>query len=128
MQTINIGDTLTCTETGKQFTAQRDGCSYNYALDREGRIYSDEGVDIRERRDMLDRSKPFYCYVSCDGGRVTGWKGNKLGDIVGGLTVPPRGSLQPHRFRVCDVHGNWWTGRGAGTGMCCTLRAMKPPR
>lgn len=121
MNTINIGDTLTCAEAGKQFIAQRDGCCFNYAIDREGRVYSDEGVDIRERRALLDRSKPFGCYVSCDGQIVTGWKGNKLGDIVGG-----RGSLQ--RFRVRDVHGNWWTGRGAGAGMCCTLRAMKPPR
>lgn len=128
MQTIQIGDTLTCAETGKQFIAQLDGCSSNYASDREGRVYSEEGAGIRERRDMLDRSKPFGCYVSIDGRSVTGWKGNKLGDIIGGLTAPPRGSLQPHRFRVRDVHGNWWAGRGAGTGMFCTLRPMKPPR
>ncbi len=121
MQTINIGDTLTCAETGKQFVAQRDGCSFNYASDREGRVYSDEGVDIRERRELQDQSKPFYCYVSMDGHSVTGWKGNKLGDIVGGITGT-------HRFRVRDVHGNWWTGRGEGAGVCCTLRAMKPPR
>lgn len=123
-----IGDTLTCAETGKQFTAQRDGCSINYTFDRDGRIYSDEGVDIRDRRAMLDRSKPFGCYVSCDGATVIGWKGGKLGDIVGGMSVPPRGSLQPHRFRVRDIQGNWWAGRGAGPGMSCTLRPMKPPR
>lgn len=128
MQTINVGDTLTCSETGKQFTVQRDGCSFNYALDRDGNTYSDEGVDISERRELLDRSKPFGCYVSGDGRTVTGWKGNRLGDIVGGLTVPARGSFQPHRFRVRDVHGNWWTGRGAGTDWYCTLRAMKAPR
>jgi hypothetical protein len=29
---------------------------------------------------------------------------------------------------VQDVHGQWWQGRGAGRGMCCTLRKMKAPK
>lgn len=126
MQTINVGDTLTCAETGKQFIAARDGCSFNYARSSTDEILSDEGVDAREKRELLDRTKPFYCYVSGDGLHVTGWKGNRLGEIV----VYRESSSGWHgatvaRFRVRDVHGQLWQGRGAGKGMCCTLRAMK---
>lgn len=126
MQTPKVGDTATCAETGEQFTIARDGCSFNYATTRAGEILSDKGVDIRGKRELLDRSKPFYCYVSGDGGHVTGWKGNKLGTVSNysesrsgwhGATIA--------RFHVTDVHGQQWSGRGAGRGMCCTLRAMK---
>lgn len=122
---INIGDVLTCSETGKQFVAAVDGCSRNYARDSEGRIFSDEGVNIRERRDLSHVPKVFYCYVS-NARHVGGWKGNVLGTISNytesrsgwnGGTIA--------RFQVRDVHGQWWAGRGAGIGMCCTLRPMK---
>jgi hypothetical protein len=45
----NIGDTITCTETGKTFVVAKDCCSYNYALGVNGEFFSDEGVDIAER-------------------------------------------------------------------------------
>jgi hypothetical protein len=48
MSTINLGDVLTCAETGKQFVAAPDGCSRNYATGRDGSILSDEGVHIRQ--------------------------------------------------------------------------------
>lgn len=51
-----MGQVLTCHETGKRFLAARDGVSMNYATDSEGRTYSDEGVDLCERRGLLDRS------------------------------------------------------------------------
>lgn len=129
MQTINIGDVLTCAETGKAFIAARDGCTVNYARNDKGETFSDEGVDICEKRRLLNRSETFYCYVSSDGKTVGGWKGNPLGMINSynesrsgwnGGTIA--------RFRVIDVHGNYWSGRGAGRGMCCTLRPMKAPR
>src|SRR5574340_1418261 len=106
MTNINIGDILTCCETGKQFTAQRDGCSVNYSTDRDGNIYSDEGVDIREKRALLDRSKPFGCYISGDGKRATGWKDNTLGTITWRKRTAIRsnwGSVES--FNVSDVHG-----------------------
>jgi hypothetical protein len=80
MQTINIGDPLTCAETGKQFTAAIDGCSTNYARTVAGEVLSDEGVTIREKRELLDRSRPFGCYLSGDGRTVTTWKGVALVD------------------------------------------------
>lgn len=121
-----LGSIVTCAETGKAFTVARDGCSFNYATTRDGQILSDEGVDIRERRELLNRAQPFVCYVSSDGKHVTGWKGNVLGMVH--LYAEHRtgwnGSTQA-RFRVMDVHGQMWSGRGAGRGMVCTLRAMK---
>lgn len=125
MATINVGDSITCAETGRTFFAQRDGCSFNYATDSAGRVYSDEGVDIRERRALLDRSKPFGCYVSGDGRRVTGWKGNTLGHVI--MRSSYRGSFggRVYCWTVIDVHGGAWHGRNSGEGMCITLRPSK---
>lgn len=129
---IRIGDVLTCAETGKQFFAARDGISVNYARDAEGNIYSDEGVDIRERREMLDRSRPFGCYVSSDGKHVTGWKGNVLGDIVRAKRIAlPFGwrcsftrGTDYNAYTVRDVHGAYWHGKGS-PGVCINLHPSK---
>ena len=126
MNTINIGDVLTCAETGKAFVAARDGCSVNYARSREGSIISDEGVDLREWRELLDRSRPFGCYLSSDGRHVTGWKGNVLGQVTresSSRTGWNRSDIT--HIRVIDCHGMPWHGKGAGRGMCITLRASK---
>lgn len=125
MQTINFGDKLVCTETGKEFIAAADGCTTNYATDNEGNVYSDEGVDIRQRRELLDRSKPFGCYVSEDGKYVTGWKSNKLGTITY-LSRQRVGFCREGVYiRVTDCHGGRWYGRGAGCGVYITLRPYK---
>ena len=123
---INMGDTLICGETGKPFIAARDGCSVNYAWRRDGTVVSDEGVDIAERRELLDRSKPFFCYLSGDGRRVTGWKGNTLGIVTMGSesrTGWYRSTIT--HIRVTDVHGGRWYGKGAGRGMSIVLRPSK---
>ena len=124
MKNVNIGDTLTCSETGAQFIAARDGCSVNYARNNAGDIFSDAGVDIRERRELSNRKGPFFCYVSSDMRHVTGWKGNKLGEIVSRCIGGGFGGKMLH-VRVRDVHGGMWHGKGAGAGMCITLRPMK---
>lgn len=124
---IKIGDTLTCAETGKTFVAALDGCSTNYARDREGNVYSDEGVDIREKRSLLDRSKPYTCYVASDGKSVTGWKGNVLGritDIHEDEGSGRRRTRMTH-VRVIDVHGGKWYGKGEGRGMIINLYPNK---
>ena len=46
MEIIPLGSMLTCHETGKAFTAARDGCSVNYARDGKG---AGEGMIIRLR-------------------------------------------------------------------------------
>lgn len=126
MQSPAIGSVQTCAETGEQFTIARDGCSFNYATTREGAIISDKGVDIRERRELLDRSRPFACYLSSDGKHVTGWKGNILGTVTreSESRTGWHGSTITH-IRATDCHGNEWHGKGAGRGMCITLRPCK---
>lgn len=126
---IEFGQELTCTETGKTFIAQREGCTTNYARGRNGEVYSDEGVDLCEKRELLDRSKPFTCYLSSDGKHATGWKGNVLGAVV--CATPVRLTRWSHThgehihaINVRDVHGGMWHGRGS-PGICITLRPMK---
>jgi hypothetical protein len=123
---ITIGDTLTCTETGKQFIAASDGFTFNYARDDAGNVYSDEGVGIRKKREMLNRSKPFVCYLSTDGRHVTGWKGNIMGSVIRSSVSRTgwHGSTLTH-VNVIDVHGGRWHGKGAGPGVCITLRPSK---
>jgi hypothetical protein len=123
---INIGDELTCAETGKQFIAAPQGCTFNYARTLAGEILSDDGASIREKRALLDRASPFYCYVSGDALHVTDWKGNTLGRVSEyreSRNGFHRSTIA--RFRVRDVHGQLWSGRGPGRSMCCVLRAMK---
>lgn len=122
---IHIGDTLTCGETGKTFTALSDGFTTNYATDAHGNIYSDEGVDIRERRELLDRTRPFYAYISGDGKHLVGWKGNVLGDVVYHTTGCSGFVHSMHFYRIRDIHGGEWYGRNGGSGMCIILRAKK---
>ena len=123
---INVGDTLTCVETGKHFIAASNGSTFNYARDSAGNVYSDEGVNIQENRAMMDRSKPFGCYLSTDGQHVTGWKGNILGRVT--LSSVSRTGWHGNQLthvRVIDNHGGHWHGKGAGRGMCITLRPSK---
>ena len=124
-----VGQTVTCAETGKVFSVKADGFTFNYATDREGRVFSDEGVDIRERRALLDRSLPFTAYLSSEGRHLTGWKGNVLGTVV--ESIPCRLSRfsfthgkEYRAVRVRDVHGAMWYGRGS-PGVCITLRPCK---
>ena len=121
-----MGASLTCSETGATFIAARDGCSVNYAFDNAGHVFSDEGVNIREKRELLDRSNPFGCYVSSDGRHVTGWKGNILGTITRSSVSRTgwHGSTLLH-VRVRDCHGGDWYGKGSGRGVCITLRPCK---
>jgi hypothetical protein len=130
MQTQSfIGHQLTCAETGQHFIGAADGITTNYAHSPAGEILSDAGVDIRERRALLDRSKPFSCYVSSDGRAVTGWKGNHLGSITAASSVRLTRVSFTHgdtiqAYRVTDVHGGHWYGRG-NPGICITLRPCK---
>lgn len=126
METIKVGSIQKCAETGKSFVITSDGFTFNYATCSNGDILSDEGVDIREKRELLDRSKPFCCYISTNGQNVTGWKGNILGTIT-------RYNESKNGFnrstiayiRVTDIHGGKWFGKGAGAGMFIALRPVK---
>lgn len=126
---VTFGERIRCAETGEVFTAARDGMTTNYARDSHGRLLSDRGVDIRERRALVERAGPVLAYISGDGRHVTGWKGNVLGDVVhshrigcGRRSYIHGGTLRA--IRVRDVHGGHWYGCGS-PGIAVTLRPCK---
>lgn len=123
---IALGAWITCAETGERFRTAVVGSSYNYAWSRTGELLSDAGVDIRERRAMLEGNGPFGCYLSEDGRHVAGWKGNALGFVTRETTSHTgwHGSTLVH-VRVTDCHGNEWHGKGAGRGMLIRLHRSK---
>jgi hypothetical protein len=125
---INAGDILTCAETGAEFVAARDGCSFNYARSHTGEILSDAGVDIRMRRDLAAR-KPMIVYLSGDGKSITGWKGNELGRAraIGTVRLTRMSYVfgrEIWSYRVTDCHGGEWYGRGA-PGIAMRIRPCK---
>jgi hypothetical protein len=124
-----IGRTLTCAETGKQFIGASDGFTTNYASNDAGEVFSDEGVHLREVRALLDRSGPFPGYLSSDGKRLTGWKGNTLGHVIDWsfCTLTRQSWVHGKDYRsvrVRDIHGREWYGRGS-PGICINLRPTK---
>ena len=125
-----IGKEIVCAETGKRFIGEAQGCTVNYARNDAGEIFSDEGVDIREKKGLLDRTKPFFGYISSDGKLFTGWKGNELGRVVQSWSIQLTRRSNWHDaksyrfFKVLDIHGGLWSGRGSA-GMCINLRAVK---
>ena len=117
----SIGESVTCAETGRVFTVAPDGCSFNYATSQAGEILSDIGMDLRQRRELLERSAPVVGYLSSDGKHFTGWKGNILGTVTR-LSVTHGKYIRAVQVR--DVHGGMWHGRGS-EGICITLRPLK---
>jgi hypothetical protein len=126
---IEIGDTLTCSVTGKQFKAALDGCTTNYAIDPEGRVYSDEGVTLASEKKIRERSGPFVGYVDRNGDLTT-WKGHVLakGEWVKPCKLTRISFIHDQKdyksrwFRAPD--GGLWYGRGS-PGVCITVRPVK---
>lgn len=125
----NIGRILKCAETGNLFEVTTNGFTFNYATTTNGEYLSEAGVDIREKRELLDRSKPFTAYISSDGKHLTGWKGNILGTVTQTSRVnlavwsPLHGKYITH-YTIKDCHGGLWYGRGS-EGMVINIRAYK---
>lgn len=124
-QSPKVGETVVCAETHKEFTVERQGCTFNYAQDSDGNIFSDEGVDIRERRELLDRTRPFGAYVSSSGKAITGWKGNKLMTIDSIYAIDSGFGGRQWYVSATDIHGRHWYGRNGGHGVYITMRPKK---
>jgi hypothetical protein len=126
---INFGDTLICHETGERFVAALDGISTNYARDRDGNVYSDEGVFRIEARAIRERKGPLIGYVN-DAGDLTTWKGLVLARSAGWrpcrLTrisyTHDASSYRSYWFRAPD--GGLWYGRGS-EGIVIRVRPVK---
>jgi len=122
---IEIGQTLVCHKTGMPFVAALDGCTTNYATDNAGHVYSDDGVSLMDMEHIKEHSKPVGAYLSGDGKHITGWKGNILATVT--QTSVSRtgwyGSSITH-IQAVDQFGGRWYGKGAGNGICITIRPM----
>lgn len=117
---------LTCAITGAHFVAQRETITTNYATDSKGNIYSDEGVHIATRRDILDRlPTALYCTHKTHGSAATGWKGDKHGTIVGVLSWQrwsKHGRYTMYSLDVRMFDGSLWRGRVSSSSDAVTLR------
>lgn len=124
---IELGKTiLTCTETGKTFLAKSEsGFTTNYAKDKHGNIFSDEGVYIGLKRTVTE-DKVIGCYVSDDGKTIHGWKTEQvLGKVFCRYTRNNGfcGKLDHIEVRMFD--GSIWKGKyNAKTMQCVTLRKV----
>lgn len=127
-----------CTEIGPNVHKPPDA-SYLWICDRCGKasmpgsygriahaMYCYDCCHAMDVEQLLDRSKPFTGYLSSDGKRFTNWSGHRIGTIVYRSTSRTgwHGSEITH-VRILDVHGGLWHGKGAGPGMCLTIRPMK---
>lgn len=105
-----------------------EGVGTGYGADKSGRLHCYACCTKLDVELMRKHEGPFYCYVAGDGRRVTTWPGGTLGQIHDyGESPSGWGRSTIARFRVRDLHGCWWAGRGAGLGMACTLRPIKSP-
>ena len=125
-----IGKVLICTETGKEFIGANEGISVNYATNDKGEIFSNEGVNIAELRELNDLTKPVFAYVSSNSKHITGWKGNILMNITWQTSCKLSRLSYTHSeksyksFKAKDANGNYWHGRSSA-GICITMRAYK---
>jgi len=126
---VNIGDILTCHETGEQFVAALSGCTTNYAMDSEGRVYSDLGAFQADARALAERKGPFVGYVGARGDLTT-WKGQVLAQawhscackLTRTSFMHSARSYRSYWFRAPD--GGLWYGRGS-VGLSIKVRPVK---
>lgn len=118
-----------CAKCGAEFKPYGIGTGY---ATRDNQRICYACTDAEQREDMRDRSQPFVAYVSSDGRTVTTWTGGKLGDAryIGTVRLTRRSythGATMNSYRVTDVHGGEWYGRGS-PGIAITLRPCKGSR
>lgn len=115
---------LRCHALGVEFTARRDGCSFNYATDRDGNIYSDAGVLAGIKADITAR-RPVALYVS--GREITGWKSSqRVGNLQHASVSWHNWATQLSHIVVRMFDGSLWYGKYSHLrGQLVTLRPYK---
>ena len=116
-----------CHTCGAEFVPS--GCSTGYAIRPDDTRICYACADKEQRAELLDRSKPFCAYVSCDGNRITTWTGGELMRITRSHEMRLTRQSFTHgktirTIRAIDVHGNRWFGRG-NPGISIRLRPCK---
>lgn len=124
---IILGETiLTCHKTKKQFLAEKDGCSVNYAKDSKGNIYSDEGVYLSLKDELLTQNK-IGAYADLKSLVIQGWKNEHiLGKIIYHYVANSGfcGKMDYIEVRMFD--GSLWKGKFKSSSMqCVTLKKCK---
>lgn len=112
-----------CHQCNAQFPEPpKDGGGSGYAVLPDGTHICYACADAMQRDELLDRSKSFLAYVSCDGKQITTWTGGKLMDVTQSWPCKlsrisfTHDSRSYRCIRARDVHGAMWYGRGsAGT-------------
>lgn len=121
-----IGAVLLCQKTGKQFVGKREDFTTNYATDRIGYIYSDEGVFQSTREDIAnEESISMYISGTSQGTPVTGWKGDIHGRVLYCQTwkrYTRYRSFEMQQYKVRMFDGSIWTGRKSSDNDVITLR------
>lgn len=121
------GSKFLCATCWRILPAESTGiCGTQYGIDRDGGMHCLSCCHVWDVASMRDRSSPFGAYLSSDGRTVCNWPGGVLGHVVQRSVSRTgwHGSRLTH-VRVRDVHGAMWHGKGAGKGVCITLRPMK---
>lgn len=115
---------LKCHALGVEFIAKRDGCSFNYARDRDGNIYSDAGVLAGIKADIQAR-KPLTLYVV--GRVVQGWKDtHRVGSLSWSHVTRHNWAVQISHVVVTMFDGSRWYGKYSHLrGEAVTLRPYK---
>ena len=124
---IEVGKTvLTCHKTGKKFTVQRDGCSFNYATDSKGNYYSDEGVYLALKDEVLKDTK-IFAYADLNKRIIQGWKSeHTIGKILCHYTRSNGFCGKMDHIEVKMFDGSLWKGKFKSESMqCVTLRKCK---
>lgn len=97
-----------------------------YAIERDTDALICYPCGDEKQREELKLRRTFACYLSNDETRVTTWPGGELGKVVRrSHSRTGFGHTMLTHVQVRDVHGAMWYGKGAGGGMCITLRPMK---
>lgn len=117
-----------CAKCGAVKCFPLSGCGTGYGV-QHGQMFCYQCCIDDATASMENHQGPFYAYLASDKKTITAWPGGNLGDVrdYGESRTGWNGGTIA-RFRVRDTFGNWWSGRGPGAGMYCTLRRMKTPR
>lgn len=121
-----IGKTIVCAETGKTFIGESvNGFTTNYARDSKGNVFSDEGVYIRSKKELLTEQK-IFAYVSCDGKSIQGWKeDHKLMQVIASWEAQSGFAGKMFYFDARDENGQKWHGKAKEFGRCITMKKVK---
>ena len=114
----------TCQKCGKVIEGSKYGIGTGYGTTPEGAKWCYDCCTVSDIEELKER-KPTAVYLSGDENSVTNWPGGVLGTVTRAHGIKHnmiRGRYVA--FRVKDVHGGLWFGRGQ-PGMICTIRPAK---